>query len=298
MEPRLPLKRTPFRHVLTEASLPPSLNVDEAPSNPERNPFAPLSSGHDNSLGIVLRQESDRFNTLLDTMRDSLSDLQKAIQGLVVMSAPLEAMFASLLNNQVPELWSAKAYPSLKPLASWTDDFLARVRFFHEWITHGEPVSFWLPGFFFPQGFVTAVLQNHARKTQVAIDALNFAFDVLQVWEPSELSESPPDGVYVHGLFLDSASWDPVESCLQEARPREMHSTLPVVHFIPKEDYEPPETLYLCPLYKTSVRAGELNTTGQSTNFVLHMALKMPEGRSDSGYWTLQSVAALCALDS
>jgi len=280
-----------------DAKLPPLPDVEKAPTNPEVNPFSQLESGHDNSLGIVLRQETERFVKLFGTIQRSLVDLQKAIQGLVVMSAPLEDMFGSLLNNQVPGMWEEKAYPSLKPLASWVTDFIARIHMINEWIQKGEPVSFWIPGLFFPQGFMTAVLQNHARKTQIAIDRLNFGFEVMQVWEKEQVEAKPADGVYIHGLFLDSARWDPVDGCLRQSNAREMHSPLPVVHLIPVVDYEPNPEDYQCPLYKTSVRAGTLNTTGQSTNFVLHMGLKMPESQRDSSFWTLQSVAALCCLD-
>jgi dynein heavy chain len=53
-----------------------------------------------------------------------LSDLQKAIKGTVVMSIQLENMFLSFLDKKVPEIWENAAYPSLKPLASWVNDFI------------------------------------------------------------------------------------------------------------------------------------------------------------------------------
>lgn len=63
-----------------------------------------------------------RFNHLLRVMRKSLNDLKKAIKGLVVMSAQLEAMHKSFMFNMVPASWEAVAYPSLKPLGSWFED--------------------------------------------------------------------------------------------------------------------------------------------------------------------------------
>lgn len=32
-------------------------------------------------------------------------------------------------NNQVPEMWSNAAYPSLKPLGSWVKDLVMRTTF-------------------------------------------------------------------------------------------------------------------------------------------------------------------------
>ncbi|CAG9464970.1 unnamed protein product [Pedinophyceae sp. YPF-701] len=301
MQPRVAAaqgEKTPEETILElagqlEAALPPVIDVAVVPE--KGNPFAPLESGHDNSLGVFLRQEVEQFNRLLETIRSTLADLQKAIKGLVVMSAELEGMFTAMLNNQVPELWAAVAYPSLKPLAAWMRDFLQRMDFIAKWVHEGEPAVFWLPAFFFPQGFMTAALQNHARKTQVAIDRLNFGFRVLEEREWERIESQPDNGIYIRGLFLDCARWDDQERCLAEALPGAMHSELPPIHFEPVIDYDPSPELYSCPLYKTSVRAGVLNTTGQSTNYVLSIDLKAGDGNKPS-HWTLQGVAALCAV--
>jgi len=91
-------------------------------------------------------------------MRTSLIDLDKAIDGFIVMSDVLDKMYLSLTNGRVPFNWEKVAYPSLKPLASWFEDMKLRVQFINEWLTQGEPAAFWISGFFFPQGFMTGVL--------------------------------------------------------------------------------------------------------------------------------------------
>lgn len=52
---------------------------------------------------------SHRYNKLLSVISQSLSDLVKALKGLVVMSSELELMSNSLFINAVPEIWKAKA---------------------------------------------------------------------------------------------------------------------------------------------------------------------------------------------
>ena len=124
--------------------------------------LAPTKEGAEgltNPMGTGLRQEILRFNGLIRVMRSTLAQLEKAVQGLVVMTADLDAMFTSLQNNQVPGLWMTVGYPSLKPLTSWYDDFLDRVEFLDGWLKNGLPVTYWISAFFFPQGFLTSVLQ-------------------------------------------------------------------------------------------------------------------------------------------
>jgi len=52
---------------------------------------------------VVLMQELDRFNILLEVMIHSLSDLQKALTGVIGMGEALEALGNSLFNGFVPD---------------------------------------------------------------------------------------------------------------------------------------------------------------------------------------------------
>ena len=65
-------------------------------------------------MNTVLTQELMRFNRLVEVIENTLADVQKAMKGLVVMSAELEDMGDSMVKGKVPLLWSSVAYPSLK----------------------------------------------------------------------------------------------------------------------------------------------------------------------------------------
>lgn len=56
-------------------------------------------------LDVVLLQEIERYNKLLSTARKGLIELQKGINGFVVMTDELEEMFNSMLIGQVPMVW-------------------------------------------------------------------------------------------------------------------------------------------------------------------------------------------------
>ena len=157
------------------------------------------------SMTTFLLQEIDRFNQLVEVIRESLDQLKKAIKGLAVMSDELDLMYQSMLNGKVPDNWSVISYPSLKPLGSWIDNLVERIAFIRFWLSKGFMSSYWLPSFFFPQGFMTALLQSYARKYNIAIDKLGFSFEVQKFYTLEEVSKSPGDGVFVYGLFMECA---------------------------------------------------------------------------------------------
>lgn len=74
-------------------------------------------------------------------MAISLGMLQRALKGLVVLSSDLEAMADNMFMQKTPDNWVAVAYPSLKPLTPWFEDFAARADFFIKWVETGTPVS-------------------------------------------------------------------------------------------------------------------------------------------------------------
>lgn len=74
-----------------------------------------------------------------------------------------------------------------------------------------------------------------------------------------------------------------------------LYFSLPVIHFLPVQNYTIKNNTYRCPCYKTSNRAGVLSTTGQSTNFIL--AVDLPTKGHSADFWTMRGTALLCQLD-
>lgn len=116
-------------------------------------------------------------------------------------------------------------------------------------------------------------MQTYARKNQVAIDTLAFKTNVLPC-NVDGVKEAPAIGIYMHGLFMQGARWDSNKKCVDDS-----HIGIPIVEF-PVIWLEPVldeelklDRMFTCPLYKTSVRAGELSTTGHSTNFCMYLAI-------------------------
>lgn len=130
---------------------------------------------------------------------------------------------------------------------------------------------------------MTGVLQTHARQYQIAIDKLTFSFNIMDEEGPEEIEAAPEDGVYIYGLFIEGGRWDREAQQLADATLGKMNETMPVIHFVPKEDFKMDPEDYASPLYKTSLRAGVLSTTGQSTNFVLYVAIPTKE---HPDFWT------------
>ncbi|XP_058251926.1 dynein axonemal heavy chain 2 isoform X2 [Hemibagrus wyckioides] len=243
-------------------------------------------------LNVVLLQEIQRYNTLLHTIRMSLTELEKGIKGLVVMSSSLEETFQCIHDARVPPLWE-KAYPSLKPLASWTRDLCQRVEQFARWAeTARPPILFWLSGFTFPTGFLTAVLQSSARQNNVSVDTLSWEFTVSTV-DDNNLLFPPKDGVFIRGLYLEGAGWDKKNSCLVEAEPMQLVCPIPTIHFRPVENRKKTaKGMYSCPCYYYPVRSGGAGRP----SFVV--AVDLRSGAVPYDHWVKRGTALLMSLDT
>jgi len=248
---------------------------------------------YEESMNTVLVQEMLRFNKLIQRIRESLKNINLAIDGLVVMGADLEAAYNSIGINEVPALWKGVSYPSLRPLGSYLQDLYRRLQMLQDWYDNGIPSIHWLPGFFFTPSFLTAALQNYARKHTIPIDEVGYDFEMLDM-DPKRYDKGPKEGIYIHGLYLEGCGWDPVRQVLAESKPKVLYVDAPCMYLKPMRTTEyATKPHYNCPLYRTLERRGVLATTGHSTNFVMFVRVPTNEPQS---HWIMRGVAMICGL--
>ena len=158
------------------------------------------------------------------------------------------------------------------------------------WIDEKMPFVFWLSGFTYPTGLLTALLQTSARKNGAPIDSLTWEFPVLNQ-EESSITQYPKEGAYMKGLFLEGARWDHENGCLTDANPMELFSSMPLVHFKPVDNKKKANKgMYVCPLYLYPVRTG----TRERPSYMISVDLK--SGGLGAKHWTKRGTALLLSL--
>lgn len=93
------------------------------------------------------------------------------------------------------------------------------------------------------------------------------------------------EGAFVHGLVLEGASWDDKLGMLEESKPKQLLTQMPImlIKAVPAEK-EPKDGVYQCPVYFTERRFREEVFTAQ-------LRTKRP--------WTSWTEAGVCLfLDS
>ncbi|EAX96997.1 Dynein heavy chain family protein [Trichomonas vaginalis G3] len=250
------------------------------------------ANANTDALQIVLYQEIARYNKLLTVVRNSIEELIKGIQGLVVMSRELDEIFTCIYENKVPEMWQF-AYQSLKPLALWSKDLISRVEFFKKWLEKGEPNAFWLGRFTYPTSFLTAVLQRSARLHKISIDQLEWQFNVMHTDNVRELEQQaliPKEGVLIRGLYLEGARWSKKNKVLCDPKPLQLISELPIIHFLPVDKTKKEKgNVYIAPAYIYPVRGGS------SEHPSLVLPIELPT-ENDPDHWVKRGTAVLLTL--
>ncbi|XP_069033626.1 dynein axonemal heavy chain 5 [Embiotoca jacksoni] len=253
-------------------------------------------------MNIFLRQEVDRMQCVISSVRSTLTDLKLAIDGTIIMSEDLRDALDSMFDARIPRLWLRLSWPSAS-LGFWFSELLERNQQLSGWIGAGRPHQFWLTGFFNPQGFLTAMRQETTRANLPrgwALDTVTLSNDVTKMMR-EDVSAPPPEdvgGVYIYGLFLDGAGWDRRGAKLTEAPPKVLFTPLPVVHVFAvnstnmADSKRPPSggggcgaavSLYSCPVYKKPRRT--------DLNFIFSLQLRSSQ---PAEHWTLRGAALLC----
>lgn len=267
------------------AKLPPVFEAEETRERLKR-----LPGGASQPLTVHLRQEIERLNVVLRLTRSTLTDLRLAVAGAVALSGPLIEALDALFMARIPSAW-LKASWEAATLGAWFAGLLQRHDQLARWLSQGRPKSFWLTGFFNPQGFLTAMKQEVSRRHAAdkwSLDDVVMSSEVVHPpKDPDSLRDAPSEGVYVHGLFLDGCAWSGKENRLVDSEPKKLYCPLPVLHVTGVLARDRRRAgVYEAPCYRVKARRGD--------NFVATFALRTEDDRSK---WVMRGVALLCSID-
>jgi dynein heavy chain len=108
------------------------------------------------------------------------------------------------------------------------------------------------------------------------------------------VTQSPKEGAYVRGIYLEGAGWDSERQSLCEPNPMELICNMPIIHFKPIElKKKNIKGIYSCPLYMYPVRTG----TRERPSFVLPVDLNSGPN-VDPDHWAKRGTAMLLATDT
>jgi dynein heavy chain len=303
-----------------------------------------LKNGMGIPLNMFLFQEIERLDVVIRKVRKTLLDLVLAIKGEIIMTPMLVSTLANVTNGKPPDHWLVDAW-NTPGVAEWLKGLNDRYEQLSVWLwgrngapnyavgkpdDRARPATFWMTGFFNPQGFLTCLRQEVTRKKKLqATDPATAAKWGLDQVELSPLVQFPrgkgregkskpsQEGLLIRGLFMEGAKMLPYnqegkvvqqsssESIvfkLTEAEPRELYSPIPMLYvtailketFAVKfctEDKVQSQKFFNCPCYTTRAR-GDLA-------FVAYF--KLPNGPralgddSKADHWTLRGAAMLCS---
>jgi len=235
----------------------------------------------------VVLQECERMNQLMNEIQRSLGELKLGLLGALNMSDSMDSLLVSLKMGRVPANWTKIAYPSLKLLAPWFLDMIARVDQLFKWQANLEtPFVAWISGFFNPMAYITAILQTTARNKNLPLDQMEAWTDVTNMTDPSKIEAYPEDGMYIHGCCMEGARWDMKKGVIVESLPKDLHPMMPVMNIrgVTYDNIDK-KGIFDCPVYVTTQRGG---------TFTFVATLKTNE---PTNLWVLAGVAVMMSDD-
>lgn len=139
-------------------------------------------------LNIFLFQEIQRFQSILNIVRTTMENMIDAIDGTIIMTPDLVDAINAIYDFRVPNKWlfdpTGVEISWLTPsLSGWIKGLLDRYHQLNGWISKERPPSFWLTGFFNPQGFLTSMKQEVTRQKQAmgwSLDAVEYTTEVMK----------------------------------------------------------------------------------------------------------------------
>ncbi|CAK0903564.1 unnamed protein product [Prorocentrum cordatum] len=223
----------------------PTEDISRSLSDEEKGPYQ-----------YVFLQECEYMNGLVYEMVRGLQELQLGFKGELTMSEQMEEIADSLWLEKLPTWWMKLGFPSTRPLKSWRVNLQDRCVQLEDWtndpLTIPKVVD--IAKLFNPQSFLTAIKQLCCQQQGLELDKLQVYTEVTKR-DVKQVEGHSKEGAFVTGMYLEGARWDSTGNSLEDSKPKEMFTQLPVIickagPLMDKVD----KNVYICPAYCVPTR--------------------------------------------
>jgi len=223
----------------------PTDDISKSLSEEEKGPYQ-----------FVFLQEAEYMNGLVYEMVRGLAELCLGFKGELTMSEQMEDLANCLYIEKLPMWWVKLGFASTRPLRSWRVNLQERCVQLDDWVN--DPLAIPrvtdIAKLFNPQSFLTAIKQLCCQTQQLELDKLQVYTEVTKR-EPKQVDAHSKEGAFCQGMYLEGARWDSAANCLEDSKPKEMFTSLPVVNckagmMQDKVD----KNAYICPTYCVPTR--------------------------------------------
>jgi len=204
---------------------------------------------------FVFLQECDYMNGLVYEMVRGLSELQLGLKGELTMSEQMEQLADALFKETLPLWWVKLGFPSTRPLRLWLVNLKERCAQLEDWIADplNVPKVVDVSKLFNPQSFLTAIKQVCCQTQNLELDKLQVFTEVTKR-EVKQIEHFAREGAYVTGMYLEGARWDVNANSLEDSKPKEMFTRMPVINCKAGQPDREDKNVYICPTYCVPTR--------------------------------------------
>ena len=297
-----------------------------------RGPKSLNETGKSVPLNVFLFQEIQRLQLVLTIVRTTMNDMVLAIDGQIIMTPELVDCISSVGDFRVPKKWqydpTGVEISWLTPgLAGWLKGLNDRHHQLSNWLTspnRERPPSFWLTGFFNPQGFLTSMKQEVTRQhrnEQWSLDEVDYKTDVQKEIIQGDdgriegrVIKPVDEGVLIHGLFLEGSQWQKNDKRFEEQTSKDLFFASPIMHVSAESTNK--DVLDKAASKKTNVGSKErthdwcsvYKYPKRNDKYVIFRAYlkaegppgsqkSIPQGVTTAMNWKLKGVALLCCKE-
>ncbi|KAI4474553.1 hypothetical protein M0802_015556 [Mischocyttarus mexicanus] len=162
-----------------------------------------------NPLNIVLMYEIELMNKTLIEIKETLKDLRSAFKGDIILNNDLEEIWKLIYNGQIPYIWK-KVSNNMEVinLSEFMNYLIKKRKLIEDWIENKHPYLINFSALTYCKMFLSVSKLMFSRKHNLPIENINIDFEILPIYEPSEIKDKCNDLYYIHGLYLIGAQWD------------------------------------------------------------------------------------------